>query len=89
MPLVEGMQFVGRTGRFVPVTTETGGGALYRVKDGKCYAVTGTKGYLWIEASLAKANLEQVEIDYRYFDALINDATKAIEKFGNFEDFCS
>jgi hypothetical protein len=37
------MRHLGRTGRFVPVLE--GGGTLYRVKDEKYYAVTGTKGH--------------------------------------------
>ena len=37
-----GMTFVGRTGRFIPVTKD--GAVLYRVKDDKVFAVTGTKG---------------------------------------------
>ena len=44
------MHHVGRTGRFVPVKENCGGGILYRVSDGKLYAVTGTKGYFWKEA---------------------------------------
>ncbi|HEX4503412.1 MAG TPA: DUF5906 domain-containing protein, partial [Scandinavium sp.] len=42
------MRHLGRTGRFVPVME--GGGTLYRVKDDKYYAVTGTKGYKWMDA---------------------------------------
>lgn len=82
--LVEGMQHVGRTGRFVPVTQESGGGVLYRVKDGKNYAVAGTKGYLWVEEEMFK---EGMEVDMGYFHHLVDDATKAIEKFVPFEEF--
>ena len=85
----EELQFIGRTGRFVPVTADSGGGILYRVKDDKHYAVAGTKGYLWQEAHIAGDNLEAVEIDYRYYDALIDEAKSAIEKFGSFEEFVS
>ena len=83
--------FVGRTGRFVPVEAESGGGILYRVKDDKHYSVTGTKGHLWMEATVAKDILESTEgglyIDTAYFDKLVDDAIKTIEKFGSFEDF--
>ena len=89
MPLVGEMQFVGRTGRFVPVTQHSFGGILYRVKDDKCYAVAGTKGYLWLEADKAKNMGEEIEIDMTYFDHLVDEAQKAIEKFSKFEDFCS
>jgi hypothetical protein len=51
----KGMHFVGRTGMFVPVHKSAGGAALLRVKDDKTYAVTGTKGYLWLEAEMVKS----------------------------------
>jgi energy-coupling factor transporter ATP-binding protein EcfA2 len=79
------MQFVGRTGRFVPVTAESGGAILYRVKDGKHYAVTGTKGYLWMEASMA--DWDRIEIDMRYFENLVYEAGKTISSFGDFGKF--
>lgn len=78
--------FVGRTGRFVPVKEGFGGGILLRVKDGKSYAVAGTKGYLWLEADNAKA-LGMDAIDMDYFEGLAADAKKTIEKFGDFEEF--
>lgn len=77
------MHFVGRTGRFVPVTEDSGGGILYRVKDGKFYAVTGTKGYLWMEAEMVKTLGDKVKIDMSYFEKLITDAEKTIGKFGD------
>ena len=78
------MHHLGRSGRFVPVTE--GGGTLYRVKDDKYYAVTGTKGYKWIEADVAKA-LPDLKIDMSYFDKIKDEAIKTIEKFGSFEEF--
>lgn len=51
----KGMHFVGRTGMFVPVHKSSGGASLLRVKDDKTYAVTGTKGYLWLEAEMVKS----------------------------------
>jgi energy-coupling factor transporter ATP-binding protein EcfA2 len=89
MALAEGMQFVGRTGRFVPVKEGRGGGVLYRVKDGKSYAVAGTKGYLWLEASVAKGlqGLSTDAIDMRYFVNLAEEARKTIDYFGEFTRF--
>ncbi len=89
MALAEGMQFIGRTGRFVPVKEGHGGGVLYRVKDGKPYAVSGTKGYLWLEASVAKAldGLTTEAIDMRYFENLAEQARKTIDYFGEFTRF--
>jgi hypothetical protein len=74
---------VGRAGRFVPV--QEGGGTLYRVKDGRFYAVTGTKGYKWIDADVAKT-MKDLKIDMSYFAKLADEAVKTIEKFGSFED---
>jgi hypothetical protein len=84
---IEDMRHVGRTGSFVPVTN--GGGTLYRVKDGKQYAVSGTKGYSWIERETA-ANRESVgelDVDLTYFESLRESALKAIEQFGSYEEF--
>lgn len=80
------MHFVGRTGRFIPVKEGHGGGILYRVKDGKSYAVTGTKGFFWLEAEHAR-NLGHDAIDMSYFERLADEARSTIDKFGNFEEF--
>jgi hypothetical protein len=82
----EGMHHVGRTGQFVPVLPGNGGGILYRVKDGKHYAVSGTKGYLWLEAQLAK-DLPIEAIDMNYFEKLASEAQNAIDFFGPFATF--
>jgi hypothetical protein len=87
MHAYEGMQFVGKTGLFVPVTQESGGGILYRVKDDKRYAVTGTKGYFWYEADMAKRLEGRIEIDMSYFDRLVEEAISTIGKFGDFQEF--
>jgi len=78
------MRFVGRTGLFVPVKQD--GGILYRVKDGKQYAVTGTKGYRWIEAENAKG-MSIENIDMTYFERLADEAEKAIDYWGPFATF--
>jgi hypothetical protein len=78
------MRHLGRTGRFVPVLED--GGTLYRVKDDKYYAVTGTKGFRWMDAEIAK-EMPDLKIDMSYFDKLKNDAIKQIEQFGSFEEF--
>lgn len=51
---VNGLVHIGRTGLFLPVAGTEAGGELLRVKDGKEYAVTGTKGYVWLEAEMIK-----------------------------------
>jgi hypothetical protein len=85
----EEMQFVGRTGRFVPVIEGSGGGTLYRVMNDKKYAVAGTKGYSWLEAEVAKELADTVVVDMSYFDGLVNDAITTINKFGDFEEFAA
>jgi hypothetical protein len=80
------MHHVGRSGRFTPVKEGFGGGSLYRVKDGKNYAVAGTKGYLWVESEVAM-DLPHEAIDESYFERLVDDARKTIEKFGDFDAF--
>jgi len=83
-----GPHFVGRTGRFVPVTESSGvGGALVRVYDGKEYAVAGTKGFFWIEEEMARAKGLDLDIDMEYFEKLALDAKAQIEKFGSYEEF--
>lgn len=83
------MVHVGRTGSFVPVKTR--GAYLWRVKDGKQYAVTGTKGYVWIEREMAKAREVPYSefVDYTYFETLVKEAREAIEQYGSYEAFIS
>ena len=87
LPLEHEMMFVGRTGRFIPVVS--GGAQLLRIKEDKQYAVTGTKGYLWIEAEQYKQDPDKYEIDMSYFEKLLDDAVATINKFGSFEEFVS
>lgn len=75
------VHYVGRTGRFVPVTANSGGGELLRVHEEKQYAVTGTKGHLWLEAELAFEKGDDLEIDMMYFYNLIDKAKDAVEQF--------
>ena len=104
MFMPENLHFVGRTGRFIPVTKGTvGAGILYRIVDDKHYAVGGTKGYLWAEANVVSSqddfnedlfqrgmDLEMaVEIDWSYYDKLVKDAKNTIAEFGDFQTFVS
>lgn len=81
------MVYVGRTGSFVPVKIL--GGTLWRIKDEKRYAVTGTKGYKWVERDMAMARKEPYEefVDYSYFEELKQAAEDAIDYFGAFDKF--
>lgn len=91
MFLLDQLTFIGRTGRFLPVVAEAGGGVLYRVVDGKHYAVTGTKGYLWLEASVGEGRKDDLDnwLDATYYEDLVNNAKNAISQFGSFEEFVS
>jgi hypothetical protein len=85
-PRMENWRFVGKTGLFVPVKDGFGGATLYRVKDGKPYAVTGTKGYRWLEAEVAgQYGLDGVDLSY--FEDLAANAINAIDYFGPFASF--
>jgi hypothetical protein len=83
---IEDMQFVGRTGSFMPVKYE--GGQLWRVKDDKKYHVTGTKDYLWVEREVAKyrQSIDDLHTDMDYFETLKGDALKAIEQYVPYEE---
>jgi hypothetical protein len=80
--------FVGKTGRFIPVVS--GGGELIR-KDatGKEFAVTGTKGYRWLESDAVKRAKLEPEVDVTYFEKLVDKAKETIEQFGSFEEFAA
>lgn len=84
---ISAMVHVGRTGSFLPVYN---GGVLYRVKEDKRYAVTGTKGYLWMERDsiedISALSMAETYINMGYFENLRLDAIKAIEAFGSYEE---
>ena len=86
---VEEYVHVGRTGSFVPVLND--GGTLWRIKDGKKYAVTGTKGYRWIEREVAKTREADgtLQIDMSYFEKLADEAFNTIDYYGPFNTFVS
>jgi energy-coupling factor transporter ATP-binding protein EcfA2 len=88
-PDISKMRHVGRTGLFVPVLKD--GGKLYRVFEDKYYAVSGTKGHLWMEAdgAIEVGEKDDLQIDMSYFEKLANTARGAIEAFGSFEEFIS
>ena len=87
--VLEEMRHVGRTGSFMPV--RDGGGDLWRVKDGKKYAVSGTKGYSWIERDVARHrnDIDELFTDMAYFEHLKEEALKAIEQFVSYEELVS
>lgn len=74
--------FVGKVGSFCPVMNGCGGGTLYR-KDanGKYYAISGSKGYRWLESDYVKTFDLTDKIDYSYYEALAEEARRSIEKY--------
>jgi hypothetical protein len=98
------LRFIGKTGQFVPVMEETHGQRLFRVKDGKVYAVTGTKNHRWLECDTvlefnkidpafwtldAMTEADMYHIDMRHFANLRTAAIEAIEEYGDFKEFVS
>lgn len=82
-------RFIGKVGQFCPIKSGHGGGQLMREKDGKYYAVGGTKGYRWQEAEVIKELGKEESIDRSYYDKLVTDAAEAISKHGDLEWFTS
>ena len=84
-------KFIGKVGLFCPMKPGTGGGYLMRENEstGKMGAVTGTKGYLWMESDDVKLLGKESDIDKSYYARLVDDAVDTIKQFGDFEAFTS
>ena len=88
---VNNLKFVGKVGEFTPVKTGAGGGLCVREnvdKEGniKYDAVTGTKGFRWVISNTIE-NMGIDIIDTKYYDYMVDDALKVIDKFGDVEAF--
>lgn len=81
--------FVGRVGQFTPMVSGSGGGILLREKEGKYYAVTGTKGYRWLESEMVKTLEKKDDVDESYYEALMDKARDTIEKYVSYEKLVS
>jgi len=79
--------FVGKTGSFCPIKDGFGGGILVREKDEKYYAVSGTKGYRWLEAETIKELHMEDNIDLEYYRRLVDNAISHISEYVNFDEF--
>lgn len=92
-PLVEAIAkghnyiFVGKVGNFCPIKPGCGGGLLMREKDGKYYAVTGSKGYRWLESEMVRELGKQKDIDESYYISMVDEAVAAIGKYVDVEQF--
>ena len=82
-------KFIGKVGQFCPIKPGCGGGILCREKDGKYFAATGSKGYRWLESDLVYSLNMRKDIDYSYYDRLVNDAAESISMYGDLEWFIS
>ena len=81
--------FVGRVGSFCPIKSGNGGAVLCREQNDNYYAVTGTKGYRWLEAEMVKQLGKENDIDRSYYDELVNNAIETISEYGDFNWFVS
>ena len=81
--------FIGKIGRFCPIKSGCGGGILYREKDGKYYAATGSKGYRWLESEMVQQLGKEEDIDRKHFIEMVDTAIDTISKYGDFEWFVS
>ncbi len=78
------MRFIGRVGQFTPMKN---GGHLWRVNNGKNYAVSGTKDYLWLESEVVKSLGKEDDIDISYYEEMAHKAMGHIIAHGNYADF--
>lgn len=86
--------FVGRVGNFCPIKPGCGGADLVKEmkdKDGntKYDAVTGAKGYRWLESEMVRTLGKEADIDKSYYDKLVDAAIETISQYGDFEYFAS
>lgn len=82
-------RFVGRVGRFCPMKVGSGAAELFRMKDDKYYAATGSKGYRWMESTVVQKQKLEDQIDRSYYDSQVNDAVAAISQYCDFNWFVS
>lgn len=82
-------RFVGRVGRFCPMKVGSGAAELFRMKDNKYYAATGSKGYRWMESTVVQKQKLEDQIDRSYYDSQVNDAVAAISQYCDFNWFVS
>lgn len=87
--------FIGKVGQFCPMMDGFGGGVLLRQTENKktgekgYAAVTGTKGYRWMESEMVKQLDKQDGVDRSYYDAMVDAAVQDISGYGDFEWFVS
>lgn len=80
-------EFIGRCSSFIPIAPGHGGAKLVRQKDGKDFAVTGTKDYRWLEAERIRGTEKEQSIDITYYRALVDAAKEHIAEYGDVYEF--
>ncbi len=80
------LTFVGKAGRFTPIKPGRGGGELLRQKGDKHYAVTGTKGWRWMQSEAVKDLGKEDDIDLDYYRKLVDKAVDHISEFVNYDE---
>ena len=85
--------FVGKVGLFCPINPGFGGGIMVAERDDpktgekKFNAVTGTKGYRWLESEVVQGTDLEHQIDMRYYISMADEAIASINEYGDFETF--
>lgn len=83
--------FVGKVGNFCPIKSGVGAGELVRrsvLKGVTSYpSAEGCKGYRWMESEMVKNLGLEDQIDYSYWNKLVDDAVADISQYGDFEWF--
>ncbi len=88
-------RFVGRVGQFCPMISGCGAAELVVARENaktgevKYDAVTGTKGYRWMEAEVVRNLNLSDKIDDRYYISLADKARDVIASYGDFEAFAN
>lgn len=94
------LQFVGRIGSFIPVKRGKGGGELLRYDkdpkgDNKYYAVTGTKGYRWMDCEIVRGLMADSTFDFHdildedYYNNLVSEAIEDLSIYCDVDWFRS
>ena len=82
--------FVGKIGQFCPILPGCGGGELMSLRgESDYYAVTGTKGYRFLESEVVKNLGKEEDINEAYFIEMANEAIDHIAEFGSYDEFVS
>lgn len=81
--------FIGKVGRFCPIKDGRGGGLLVAERHGKYFAVSGSKGYRWMESEMVKSLGKEEDINMDYYKNMVSDAIEAISLYGDYSWFVS